>query len=137
MKGNVMEQTYKTIDEYIQQYPPEVQERLQILRKVIKEAAPQAEERISWQMPTFFLQGNLIHFAVQKNHIGLYPGKAAVEAFKDELSEYKCTIGGIQLPFNKTMPYALIEKIVHFGAAENLQLAEDKKRKSNRKRQGE
>jgi imidazoleglycerol-phosphate dehydratase len=59
------------------------------------------------------------------------------QAFKDELSEYKCTIGGIQLPFNKAMPYALIEKIVHFGAAENLQLAEEKKLKSNRKRQGE
>ena len=116
----------ESIDEYILKYPPEIQEKLKTLRKVIKESAPDAEEKISWQMPTFVLQGNLVHFAVCKNHIGFYPGLSGIDAFKHELSEYKGTKGSIHFPIKKPLPYELISKIVKFRVAENT---EDKLKK--------
>ena len=121
--------TYQSIDEYILQFSPEIQEILKMLRKVIKEAAPDAEEKISWQMPTFTLHGNLVHFAAYKNHIGFYPAPSGIDAFKDELSEYKGAKGSIQFPFKKPMPYELISKIVKFRVAENIKNAEDKLKK--------
>jgi uncharacterized protein YdhG (YjbR/CyaY superfamily) len=120
--------TFKTIDEYILLFPPEVQEILQTLRKVIKESAPEAKEKISWQMPTFVLHGNLVHFAVCKNHIGFYPGPSGVENFKSEFGEYKSSKGAVQFPIKKTMPYDLISRIVKFRAAENIRIAEEKNR---------
>jgi uncharacterized protein YdhG (YjbR/CyaY superfamily) len=80
MEGNKI--TFNTIDEYIIKFPPEIQEILEMLRKVIKEAAPEAEEKISYQMPTFALHGNLVHFAACKKHIGFYPTSSGIAAFK-------------------------------------------------------
>ena len=120
--------TFTTIDEYITQFPEEVQEKLIRLRTVINEAAPEAVEKISWQMPTFVLHGNLVHFAGHKKHIGLYPAPTGIEAFKDELSEYKSAKGSIQFPLSKPIPYELIEKMVKFRVAENNKEAEGKAR---------
>lgn len=119
----------RSIDEYILQFPPEIQEILQMLRKVIKEAAPDAQEKISWRMPTFVLHGNLVHFAAFKNHIGLYPSPSGIDNFKEELSQYKGAKGSIQFPIKKPMPYELISKIVKFRVAENIKIAEDKSKK--------
>lgn len=118
--------TYSSIDKYILSFPPEVQEILNKLRKVIKESAPEAQEKISWQMPTFVLHGNLVHFAAHKNHVGFYPAPSGIDAFKDELSEYKGAKGSVQFPFKKPMPYELISKIVKFRVAENIENAEVK-----------
>jgi uncharacterized protein YdhG (YjbR/CyaY superfamily) len=112
MEGNKV--VFKSIDEYILQFPPEIQEILETLRKVIKESAPEAEEKISYQMPTFVLHGNLVHFAAYKNHIGFYPTPSGIDEFKEELSEYKGAKGSIQFPIEKPLPYELISKIVKF-----------------------
>lgn len=117
---------FKTIDEYISQFTPEIQEKLMTLRKVIIEAAPDAEEKMSWQMPTFAFHGNLVHFAVCKNHIGFYPAPSGIDAFRDELSEYKGTKGSIHFPIKKELPYELISKIVEFRVLENIKFAEEK-----------
>ncbi len=109
-----------TIDEYIAQFSPEIQEKLQSLRKVIREIAPDAGEKISWQMPTFILNGNLVHFAANKNHIGFYPGPSGIEAFKERLPEFKYSKGAIQFPYNKPMPFDLIREIVAFRISENM-----------------
>lgn len=118
--------TLNTIDEYIMQFSPEIQEILKNLRNIVKEAAPEAKESMSWQMPTFVLHGNLVHFAVHKNHIGLYPGPSGIETFKDDLSSYKSSKGAVQFPMGKPMPYELISRIVKFRVSENIKLYEDK-----------
>jgi uncharacterized protein YdhG (YjbR/CyaY superfamily) len=120
---------FYTIDEYIAQFSLEIQEILNTLRKVIKESAPNATEKISYQMPTFFLHKNLVHFAACKNHIGFYPTPSGIEAFKEELSGYKGSKGSIQFPLNKPMPYELISKIVQYRVAENIKKAEGKMKK--------
>ncbi|GIP46203.1 hypothetical protein J45TS6_46620 [Paenibacillus sp. J45TS6] len=122
----------ESVDEYISQFPAEIQEILQKLRKVIKEAAPHAVEKISYQMPTFALSGNLVHYAAFKNHIGFYPAPSGIEAFKEELSGYKGAKGSVQFPLNQELPYELISRIVQFRAAENKEKAAAKK-KSNKK----
>ncbi|PKM50464.1 MAG: hypothetical protein CVV02_11020 [Firmicutes bacterium HGW-Firmicutes-7] len=127
MEGNKI--TSESIDEYIAKFAPEVQEILQTLRKVIKESAPDAEEKISWQMPTFVLHGNLVHFAAYKNHIGFYPAPSGIDAFKYELSEYKGAKGSVQFPIEKTLPYELISEIVKFRVAENIKQAKGKLKK--------
>jgi uncharacterized protein YdhG (YjbR/CyaY superfamily) len=127
MEGNKV--VFKSIDEYILQFPPEIQEILETLRKVIKESAPEAEEKISYQMPTFVLHGNLVHFAAYKNHIGFYPTPSGIDEFKEELSEYKGAKGSIQFPIEKPLPYELISKIVKFRAAENIKQSEGKLKK--------
>lgn len=132
MKGDTMEGnriTYKTIDDYILHFPPEVQEILNQLRKVIKEAAPDAEEKISYQMPAFAFHGNLVYFAAYKNHIGFYPTSSGIAEFKQELSEYKGSKGAVQFPIGKPLPFELISKIVQFRVAENIKRAEDKLKK--------
>ncbi|MDP4193198.1 MAG: DUF1801 domain-containing protein [Bacteroidota bacterium] len=121
--------TFQTIDEYILQFTPEVQEILQTLRGVIKEAAPEAKEKISWAMPTFFLHGNLVHFAAFKKHIGLYPGASGIENFTHRFSEYKSSKGAVQFPIDKPLPYELITEIVKFRVAENMKEAEEKLKK--------
>lgn len=130
--------TFNTIDEYITLFHAEVQEILKTLRAEIKEMAPDAEERTSWQMPTFYLHGNLVHFAAHKNHIGFYPGPNGIECFKDKLSEYKTSKGAVQFPINKPLPYDLIREIVKFRVAENIKDAEEKiKKKKSAKAQKE
>ncbi len=127
MEGNKI--TYESIDEYILKFPSEIQEILKMLRKIIKESAPDAEEKISYQMPTFVLHGNLVHFAAYKNHIGFYPTPSGINAFKHELSEYKGAKGSVQFPIEKPLPYELISRIVKFRVAENIKKAEDKLKK--------
>jgi uncharacterized protein YdhG (YjbR/CyaY superfamily) len=108
-----------TIDEYIAGFPTEIQEILQKIRTVIKTAAPDATEKISYQMPTFFLSGNLVHFAAFKKHIGLYPTPSGVEAFQEELAPYVKAKGSIQFPLDKPIPYDLISQIVAYRVQEN------------------
>ncbi|MGE5391395.1 MAG: iron chaperone [Deltaproteobacteria bacterium] len=120
--------TIKSIDEYIGQFAPEVQEILRTLRGVIKESAPEAEEKISYQMPAFALHGILVYFAAFKNHIGFYPTASGISAFKDDLSGYKSAKGSVQFPLSKPIPYDLISKIVKFRVSENIK-KEDLKRK--------
>lgn len=110
-----------TIDEYIAQFPPEIRIRLESLRKVIREAAPEAGEKISYNMPTFTMNGNLVHFAAHKTHIGFYPTPSGIEAFSDKLSEYKSSKGAVQFPHNKPLPFELIKEIVEFRVSENKQ----------------
>jgi len=111
---------FETIDGYIAQFPEDVQKLLNKIRAVIKKAAPDASEKISYQMPTFYLRGNLVHFAAFKKHIGFFPTPSGIEAFKNEISAYKWSKGAIQFPFDKPVPYDLIEKIVKFRVTENL-----------------
>ena len=124
--------TFESIDEYILSFPLETQEILNTLRKVIKEAAPDALEKISWQMPTFVLHGNLVHFAAFKNHIGLYPAPSGVQSFELELSQYRSGKGSIQFPIGKQLPYELISKIVKFRVIENIKKADEKFKKKNK-----
>jgi len=119
----------KTIDEYIAGFPKDVQAILQRIRMTIREAAPDAEEKISYQMPTFTLKGNLVHFAAFKNHIGFYPIPSGIEEFKDELSVYEQGKGSVQFPLNKPIPFDLISRIVKFRVKENLAKAEAKGKK--------
>ena len=111
---------FTSIDEYIATFPKETQKILKEIRATIKAAAPEAEEKISYQMPTFFLKGNLVHFAAFKKHIGFYPTPSGIEAFKDELSVYEGAKGSVQFPIEKPMPLKLITKIVKYRVAENL-----------------
>ena len=126
MKGNGT--TYESIDAYISTFPPEVQDVLRVLRSVIAAAAPDAAEKISYQMPTFVLHGNLVHFAVHKSHIGFYPAPSGVEAFKGELTEYHTSKGAVQFPLDKPLPYELIDRMVRFRVAENTARAEGKRK---------
>lgn len=114
------EKQYSTIDEYIGLYPPDVRQKLKELRAVIRSAAPDAQEKISWSMPTFYLCGNLVHFAAHKNHIGFYPGASGVEAFLKETTEYKTSKGAVQLPLDKPLPKEIIFKVTAIRAKENL-----------------
>lgn len=107
------------IDTYIAGFPPEVQEKLHKLRAVIREAAPGAVETINYQIPTYQLNGNLVHFAAYSRHIGFYPGSAAVVKFKDRLAAYKGSKGTIQFSFGQDIPYDLIREIVEFRVKEN------------------
>jgi uncharacterized protein YdhG (YjbR/CyaY superfamily) len=109
-----------TIDEYISGFPPDVQAILQKIRATIRAAAPQAQEKIAYRMPTFTLNGNLVHFAAFKKHIGFYPVPSGIEKFKAELSEYEGGKGSVQFPLDKPIPYTLISRIVKFRVAENL-----------------
>ena len=108
------------IDNYISAFPKEVQDILQQLRATIKAAAPHAKEIINYGIPTFVLEGNLVHYAAFKNHIGFYPAPSGLEAFKEELSEYKGAKGSVQFPFEKPLPWDTVTKIVKFRIEENL-----------------
>jgi len=118
-----------SIDEYIATFPEEIQKILEELRATIKASAPDAEEKISYQMPTFALKGNLVHFAAWKNHIGFYPTSSGTQAFKHELSIYEGAKGSVKFPIEKPLPLELISKIVKFRVAENLKNAEIKSSK--------
>ncbi len=103
-----------TIDEYISGFPKDIQKILQEMRAEIRKAAPEAEEAIKYGIPTFTLNGNLVHFGGFKNHIGFYPTPSGIEAFRKELSVYNGAKGSIQFPIDKPLPLALIRKIVKF-----------------------
>lgn len=120
---------FSSIDHYITSFPEEIQKKLEEVRATIKAAAPEAQEKISYQMPTFYLHGNLVHFAAYKNHMGFYPTSSGVQAFKHELSQYETSKGAIQFPLEKPIPLDLISKIVQYRVAENLKRAEMKSTK--------
>ena len=120
--------TPHTIDEYIAGFPKEVQATLEKIRATIRDAAPGAEEAISYQMPTFKLKGNLVHFAAYRNHIGFYPTPSGIEKFKTELSVYEGSKGAVRFPIGQPIPYDLIHRIVEFRVAENLERAAAKKK---------
>ena len=113
----------KTIDEYIAGFPDGVQEILEKIRGIIREAAPDAQETIKYAMPTFTLNGNLVHFAAFKKHIGFYPVPTGIEAFKDELSAYEGGKGSVKFPLDQPIPFDLIGKIVAFRVKQNLEKA--------------
>jgi uncharacterized protein YdhG (YjbR/CyaY superfamily) len=117
------------IDEYIAGFPNDVQEILQKIRMTIRKAAPEAEEAIKYQIPTFTLKGNLVHFAAFKKHIGFYPAPTGTEKFQKELSVYKGAKGSVRFPLDKPIPFDLISKIVKFRVKENLERAEAKGKK--------
>ncbi len=100
-----------TIDAYIADQPESVQPLLEQVRETIRTALPDATERISWRMPTFWNKINIIHFAAHKNHIGIYPGEQAMVHFSDRLKDYKTSKGAVQFPYNKPIPFDLIEEI--------------------------
>lgn len=128
---NTDPKTPRTIDEYIADFPPDVREILESIRQTIKQAAPDAAETISYQMPTFTLQGNLVHYAAFRNHVGFYPTPTGIEAFKDELSVYVGGKGSVQFPLDKPMPLDLIRRIVEFRVKENQEKAAAKRKKSS------
>ena len=119
----------KDIDEYIEQQPEPIQPILQKLRQAIKKAAPKSEEVISYQMPAFKENGILVYFAAQNKHIGFYPTGSGIEAFKKELSNFETSKGTVRFPFDKTIPYKLIEQIVKFRVAQNMEKASKKETK--------
>ncbi len=121
--------TPQNIDEYIAGFPSDIQEILEKIRMTIREAAPDAEEAIKYQMPTFTLKGNLVHFAAFKNHIGFYPTPTGTEKFQKELSVYKGAKGSVRFPLDKPIPFSLISKIVKFRVKENLARAAAKSKK--------
>jgi len=118
---------FKTMDEYINSFPEDVRRILTELRQTIREVAPDAEETINYQIPTFILNGNLVHFAAFENHIGFYPAPSGMEAFKEELSGYKGAKGSVQFPIDQPLPLPLIRRIVKYRVKENLERKQKKK----------
>ena len=108
-----------TIDEYISQFPEDIQEILTKIRSLIHKEAPKAEEAMSYGVPTFKLNGNLVNFAAFKKHIGFYPTPSGIDAFRSELSDYSISKGTVRFPLDKPIPYTLIRKIVKFRVEEN------------------
>ncbi|MGZ8549417.1 MAG: iron chaperone [Chitinophagaceae bacterium] len=119
----------KNIDEYIEGFPKDIQHILAELSSVIRKAAPGAEETINYGIPTFTLNGNLVHFAAYKNHIGFYPTPSGIEAFKKELSIYEGAKGSVQFPLNKPLPLDLVTRIVKLRVKENAEKSKTKKKK--------
>jgi uncharacterized protein YdhG (YjbR/CyaY superfamily) len=111
---------FKNIDDYIATFPKNVQHTLRELMGAIKESAPEAEETISYGMPTFKLNGNLVHFAAYEKHIGFYPTPSAILAFKEKLSIYKQSKGAVQFPIDGPIPLDIVREIVRFRIKENL-----------------
>ena len=118
-----------TIDEYIAGFPKDVQAILQKIRGIIRKVAPDAEEAIKYQIPTFVLNGNLVHFAAFQKHIGLYPTPSGIEEFRDELSVYKSAKGSVQFPLDAPVPFSLITKIVKFRVKETREKVASRSRK--------
>lgn len=120
---------FVSIDEYIATFPADIQQLLQTIRETIQAAAPEAVEKISYQMPAFYLKGNLVYFAAYKSHIGFYPTPNGIEKFQEDLSKYKQGKGSVHFPLNEPLPLELITRIVTYRAAENLKKAMAKSRR--------
>jgi len=124
----------KNIDEYIAGFPENVQVILQKIRAIIHEAAPEAGETINYGIPTFTLNGNLVHFAAFKKHIGFYPTPSGIEKFKDELAAYEGAKGSVQFPLDQPIPYDLIREIVLFRVKDSHEKQEAKKAAKRKKK---
>ncbi len=109
------------IDEYIAAYPPEIQEKLEKIRLIIREAAPKTTETISYGMPAFRQNKVLVYFAACKNHLGFYPTSSGIAVFSDELKDYATSKGAIQFPYDKALPVRLITQIVQYRASEDAE----------------
>jgi uncharacterized protein YdhG (YjbR/CyaY superfamily) len=120
---------FKTVNEYFSALPPKTRNILKELRKSIKEAAPQAEELISYNMPAFKLHGVLVYYAAYDRHIGFYPTSSPMKVFKDQLTGYKTSKGAIQFPIQEPIPTTLVKNIVKFRVSENLENEAKKKKK--------
>jgi uncharacterized protein YdhG (YjbR/CyaY superfamily) len=119
----------KTIDDYIAGFPPDVRRTLKQIRTTIRKAAPAAEETISYQMPTYKLRGNLVHFAAYEHHIGFYPAPRAIDVFKQELAKYEGSKGTVRFALDEPVPLGLITRMVKFRVKQNLAKAAAKKTK--------
>lgn len=116
-----MKKTFSTVSEYIKLFPPEIQKILEKIRTIIKDAAPEAVELISYQMPAYKLNSKpLVYFAAWQTHIGFYALPSGNKAFQQELAQYEIAKGSIRFPLDQPIPYDLIKKIVHFRVIENL-----------------
>lgn len=124
----------KSIDEYIDEFPPETQKLLKAMRDTIRKAAPKAEETIKYAIPTFTLNGNLVHFAGYKNHIGFYPAPMGIEAFKEETAKYEAGKGTLQFSLDEPLPLSLVSKIVKYRVKVNEEKIKAKSKKSPRKK---
>jgi uncharacterized protein YdhG (YjbR/CyaY superfamily) len=114
-------QRYSTIDEYIRIFPPDIQNILEQIREIIHEIVPEAEETIKYGIPTFTLNGNLVHFGAYQSHIGFYPTPSAIEAFEKELFPYEHSKGTIRFPIDKPVPFDLLRRMVRFRVKESLE----------------
>ena len=119
---------FKTVDEYISTFPASTKKILQQVRKTIKDAAPQAEDVISYNMPASKLKGILVYYAAYEKHIGFYPTASGIKVFEDQIGDYKSSKGAIQFPIDKPIPFDLISKIVKFRVKENLEDGKAKKK---------
>lgn len=115
-----MMKSANTIDEYIAMYPEHVQSLLQEMRQRIKKIVPEAKEAIKYGLPTFILNGNLVHFGAYEHHIGFYPAPSGIEEFKKELAMYQTGKGTLQFPIDQPIPYDLVTRVVQFRVEENL-----------------
>lgn len=118
---------FNSVDEYISYFPTETRHILNELKRIIGKAAPNAEEKISYNMPAFFQNGVLVYFAAYKNHIGFYPTPSGVKAFQKEITKYKSSKGAIQFPIDEPLPAKLITQIVKFRLQENMDKWKNKK----------
>jgi uncharacterized protein YdhG (YjbR/CyaY superfamily) len=126
--------TFSTIVEYIVLFAPNVQAILQTMRETIQAAAPQATEKISYQMPAFYQEGNLVYFGASQHHLGFYPVPSAIRAFQDELTPYAQTTGTVKFLYNEPLPLDLISRMVQFRVAENLRKAQEKAEKKKKRK---
>lgn len=118
-----------SIDDYIAGFPTDLQMILQKVRQTIREAAPDAKEKIAYGIPTFTLEGNLVHFAAFKEHIGFYPDPRGIDEFINKLARYRSGKGTIQFPLNEPIPYDLIREVTLWRVSDNLRRAAEKKKK--------
>lgn len=121
----------ETIDAFIAQYPPEIQDVLQKIRQTIHEAVPEANEKIAYGIPTFTLEGNLVHFSAFTNHIGFYPDPRGIEQFIEKLAKYRSGKGTIKFPLSEPIPFDLIREVTLWRAEQNRQKANQKKQKKS------
>ena len=124
-----MKPAAKDTDAYISEFPEDIQEKLQVIRNTIRQAAPEAEECINYGIPTFKIHGNLVHFAAYKTHFGFYPGASGIAEFKKELESYNTSKGTVQFPLDKPLPLELISDIVIFRLDENIRNAKPTRKK--------
>lgn len=126
-----MDTSIENVESYIATFPKETQKLLEQIRQTIRSVAPTATEKIGYGIPTFVLNGNLVHYAGYKNHIGFYPGVAGIEKFQEELSVYKGAKGSVQFPLDQPLPLKLVSEITKFRVVQNEQKPTTKGKKNS------